>query len=297
MMFQLLLPMSRVLLLCRQDLLRQRVLLGAPEGLCGRGDAAARTCPLKHLGGCWLRWRPLHRQGRQGVLLLRTSRGAKAGMDDDLPPSSPSQPSCLRAFVFAVADRVALLVTLCLSSSTESSSGVLMLLLRLRWNNRPSMSVWVTPRLLGWSSGGLSRNRRSSCGPSPAPTSHSSGSLLSAKCGRCVLLTPGGSPPFTPSCCFGVRCSLPCNSCCCARLLQDPQDEGPGYRNLIGVPGGMNSALMDVIAVSSLPPSPLALHPPPPPPPLHYHHPAPPPFPSLIDSCQAVLLGSIRCAS
>eukprot|EP00192_Tetraselmis_astigmatica_P011835 CAMPEP_0117672884 /NCGR_PEP_ID=MMETSP0804-20121206/14162_1 /TAXON_ID=1074897 /ORGANISM="Tetraselmis astigmatica, Strain CCMP880" /LENGTH=403 /DNA_ID=CAMNT_0005481555 /DNA_START=64 /DNA_END=1276 /DNA_ORIENTATION=+ len=28
---------------------------------------------------------------------------------------------------------------------------------------------------------------------------------------------------------------------------QDPQDEGPGYRNIIGVPGGMSSPLMEVI--------------------------------------------------
>jgi len=30
-------------------------------------------------------------------------------------------------------------------------------------------------------------------------------------------------------------------------MRQDPQDEGPGYRNVIGIPGGMNSSLMAIV--------------------------------------------------
>lgn len=34
--------------------------------------------------------------------------------------------------------------------------------------------------------------------------------------------------------------------------LQDPQDAGPGYRNVIGIPGGINSPFMSVLRVGSL---------------------------------------------
>ena len=42
----------------------------------------------------------------------------------------------------------------------------------------------------------------------------------------------------------------------CQSDLQDPQDAGPGYRNVIGIPGGITSELFAVLKVY-IPPPPL----------------------------------------
>jgi hypothetical protein len=42
--------------------------------------------------------------------------------------------------------------------------------------------------------------------------------------------------------------------------LQDPQDAGPGYRNVIGLPGGVNSPLFKILQVHGWPVLPATLH-------------------------------------
>ncbi len=38
-------------------------------------------------------------------------------------------------------------------------------------------------------------------------------------------------------------------ACALGTCAQDPQDQGPAYRNVIGIPGGVNSPLFPIIQV------------------------------------------------
>jgi hypothetical protein len=42
-------------------------------------------------------------------------------------------------------------------------------------------------------------------------------------------------------------------------LFQDPQDEGPGYRNVVGLPGGVRSPLFQLFKVKRILSAPVIL--------------------------------------
>jgi len=41
------------------------------------------------------------------------------------------------------------------------------------------------------------------------------------------------------------------STCVAVSSAQDPQDAGPGYRNVVGLPGGVKSPLFKVLKVES----------------------------------------------